>query len=251
MKFNNRNITLGQDVQIGRDVRIGDNTVIYDNVIIGDNCIIANDCIIGEPINDYYKNPAYLQPPTIIGSDALIRSHSILYAGSVFGDNFVTGHRVTIRENSHFGRNCQVGTLSDIQGNVKFGDFCKLHSNVHICEFSNIGNYVFIYPYTVFTNDARPPSNDYKGPTIGDYSIITVHCIILPGVNIGENCLVGANSLVNKDLPDFSFAIGSPAKIVRDVRELGGGGQYPWMTNFERGMPWQGVGFDTWDANKR
>ena len=246
MKFNNRNVHIGHNVKIGLNVRIGDNTTIYDNVIIGDNSTISNDCIIGEPTNDYYANLAYLQPVTIIGAGALIRSHTIMYAGSTFGDNFVTGHRVTIRENSVFGRNCQAGTLTDIQGNVTFGDFCKMHSNVHIGEYSTIGNYVFIYPYTVFTNDARPPSNIYKGPTIGDYSVITVHCVILPGVEIGQNCLVGANSVVNKNLPDYSFATGTPAKVLRDVRELGGGGQYPWMHNFERGMPWNGIGFEKW-----
>jgi acetyltransferase-like isoleucine patch superfamily enzyme len=247
MKFTGHGVRLGENVRLGKNVLIGDNTVVYDNVIIGDNAIICNDCVIGEPGRDYYRNDGnYVQPETVIGAGALIRSHTILYAGSEFGENFTTGHRVTIRENSRFGRDCQAGTLTDIQGNVTFGDYCKMHSNVHICEFSTIGNHVFIYPFTVFTNDARPPSNHYKGPTIGDYSIITVHCIILPAVEIGTHCLVGANSVVNKNLPDFSFAVGSPAKIMRDVRELGGGGQYPWMHNFERGMPWQGIGFDTW-----
>ncbi|WP_083322486.1 acyltransferase [Hymenobacter lapidarius] len=247
MKFANRNVQLGENVRLGKNVSIGDNTTIYDNVIIEDNAIICNNCVIGEPGRAYYyQDGSYIQPETVIGAGALIRSHNIIYAGSTFGENFTTGHRVTVRENSHFGRDCQAGTLTDIQGNVVFGDYCKMHSNVHICEFSTIGDYVFIYPYTVFTNDARPPSNSYKGPTIGDYSIITVHCIVLPEVQIGKNCLVGANSVVNKDMPDFSFAVGSPAKIVRDVRELGGGGQYPWMYNFERGMPWQGIGFEEW-----
>ncbi|MBD2766421.1 N-acetyltransferase [Hymenobacter sp. BT664] len=251
MKFNNRNVHLGMNVRLGNNVRIGDNTTIYDNVAIGDNTIIANDCVIGEPSWEYYRHGEnYTQPETVIGASALIRSHTILYAGSSFGENFTTGHRVTIRENCRFGRDCQVGTLTNIQGDVTFGDYCKMHSNVLIAEFSTIGNHVFIYPFTVFTNDTHPPSNHYKGPTIGDYSVITVHCIILPAVKIGTHCLVGANSVVNKDLPDFSFAVGSPAKIMRDVRELGGGGLYPWVYNFERGMPWQGIGFDVWSQQQ-
>ncbi|MCA8833421.1 N-acetyltransferase [Hymenobacter pini] len=248
MKFNGKNISIGSNVSIGDNVKIGDNCTIYDNVVIGDGCIIANDCIIGEPANAYYRDANYIQKPTIIGANSLLRSHTILYAGSSFGENFVTGHRVTIREESVFGRDCQVGTLSDIQGHVQFGDYCKLHSNVHICEHATIGNHVFIYPYTVFTNDAKPPSNSLKGPTVGDYSIITVHCVLLPGVTIGSNCLVGANSVVGKDLPDFSFAAGTPAKILKDVRELGG--HYPWMYSFDRNMPWQGIGFDQWNNSQ-
>lgn len=245
MKFKGRNIEIGLNVKLGRNVRIGDNTVIYDNVTIENDAIIANDCVIGEPSSSYYYTIDYKQPETVIGPGALIRSHSILYAGSTFGPNFVTGHRVTIRENSVFGKNCQAGTLTDIQGNAIFGDYCKMHSNVHIGENTKIGNYVFIFPFTVFTNDARPPSNYIKGATVGDYSVITVHCVILPGINIGSNCLIGANSVVNKDVDNYSFAIGSPAKVIRDVRQLGDG-LYPWMHNFERGMPWQDIGFEVW-----
>ena len=244
MKFNNKNIEIGENVKIGKNVRIGDNTVIYDNVILDDNVIISNNCVIGEPANSYYYDVYYKNKETYVGKGSLIRSHAIIYAGSSFGDNFNTGHRVVIRENSKFGINCQVGTLGDVQGNVIVGDYCKMHSSVFICDFSTIGNYVFIYANTALTNDAKPPSNSLLGPTIKDYSVIAVHCVILPGITIGENCLVGANSLVSKNLPDFSFAAGTPAKIIRDVRE--GEGKYPWMYNFERGMPWQGIGFEEW-----
>lgn len=248
MKFNGKNISIGENVRLGKNVKIGDNTTIYDNVIIDDDVTICNDSIIGEPAANYYEDKGYTQPETIINNGSLIRSHNILYAGSTFGPNFITGHRVTIRENSVFGRNCQAETLTDIQGNVVFGDYCKMHSNVHVGEGTRIGNFVFIYPYTVFTNDARPPSNNIKGATVGDYSVITVHCVILPGVNIGNNCLIGANSVVNKNIVDFSFAVGSPAKVIRDIRELGTD-LYPWMLNFERGMPWAGMGYENWIAN--
>ena len=87
MKFNNRNITIGENVTIGKNVKIGDDTIIYDNVIIGDNTIICNNCILGEPLNNYYYSEEYENPPLVIGSNSLIRSHCIFYAGSEFGDN--------------------------------------------------------------------------------------------------------------------------------------------------------------------
>ena len=254
MKFNNRNIHLGSDVHIGENVRIGDNTTIYDNVIVGDNSIIANDCVIGEPQHAYYSQEDYTNPETVIGADSFIRSHAIIYAGCTFGKGLNTGHRITVREGAVFGTNCLISTLVDIQGNATFGNYCRLYSNVHICEFSKLGNHVFVYPYTIFTNDSRPPSNNYVGPTVGDYTIIAVHSVLLPGVNIGSNCLIGANSVVSRDVPGFSFAVGSPAKITRDIREIGSkekeGSQYPWMYNFERGMPWQGIGFDAWSKQQ-
>ncbi len=114
MKFNNKNITISSKSEIGKNVKIGDNSIIYDNVIIEDNAVICNNCIIGEPDANYYKSEDYENQQTTIGEGSLIRSHTILYAGSSFGENFSTGHRVTIREETVFGKNCRVGTLCDI-----------------------------------------------------------------------------------------------------------------------------------------
>lgn len=253
MKFNNRNIYISPKAVIGNNVKIGDNTTIYDNVIIKDNSIISNDCVIGEPGNDCYFKDDYENPATVIESGALIRSHCILYAGSVFGENFSTGHRVTIREKTSFGKNCRVGTLSDIQGYVTFGDYCWLHSNVHIGQQSTIGNFVFIYPYVVFTNDPHPPSNICNGPTIGDFSQVAVGTVVLPGTKIGRHCLIGAQSLIGKDVEDYQLAAGNPAKVLKDVREMKsketGSSHYPWPYNFDRGMPWEGIGFEQWKIN--
>lgn len=255
LKFNNRNVNLGKNVNIGKNVKIGDNTTIYDNVTIDDNSIICNDCVIGEPGNKYYFDENYKNPPTLIGKNSLIRSHCIIYAGSAFGEYLSTGHRATIREGMKVGDHCMISTLVDIQGNSVFGNYVRIYSNVHICEYSKIGNFVFIYPFSIFTNDPRPPSNTYKGPTIGNYSIIAVHCSILPGVEIGENCLIGANSVVNRNVESFSFSVGSPARHVSDIRKImsneNGGSQYPWMNNFERCMPWAGTSFEEWEKNNK
>jgi len=99
------------------------------------------------------------------------------------------------------------------------------------------------------TNDPFPPSYEIKGGRIGDYTQVCVHAVILPGVHVGENCLIGANSVVNKRVPDFSLAMGDPIKIVKDLRKyvvMGKGKPYPWMTRFDRGMPWQSIGFEAW-----
>ena len=253
MKFNNINVYISPKAIIGANVKIGDTTVIYDNVVIGDNSIICNDCIIGEPLNDYYFGENYENPQTIIGENALIRSHTIIYSDSIFGHNFSTGHRVTIREKSKFGDNCRLGTVTDIQGYVEFGDNCWLHSNVHIGQQSKIGNYVFIYPYVVLTNDPTPPSDICVGATIGDFSQIAVGTVLLPGAEIGKHCLVGAQSLVGGKYEDYSLVIGNPAKRIKDVRDLKskntGESHYPWPYNFSRNMPWEKEGFEHWKKN--
>jgi acetyltransferase-like isoleucine patch superfamily enzyme len=246
MIFNNLNIRVSPKASIGRNVRIGDNTVIYDNVVVEDDVTISHNCVVGEPLNDYYTNPEYKNPQTVIGEGSLIRSHSIIYAGN----KLQTGHRITLRENNIIGDHTVIGLLSDIQGNARIGDYCRLYSNVVVSSDVVIGNFVFLYPYVVLTNDPYPPSNDLKGGTIGDYSIIGVHSTVLSGVSIGSNCLIGAGSLVTTSIPDYSLAMGNPAKVEMDIRKyvvvLNKGKMYPWMTRFSRGMPWDGVGFEEW-----
>ena len=254
-KFLGMNVSISPSAKIGRNVRIGNNTVIYDNVEIGDNTIICNDCVLGEPLNSYYENSEkYENPPLKIGANSLIRSHTIIYAGSKLGDFLQTGHRVTMRENIVMGNHCSVGTLSDLQGYAEFGDYVRMHSNVHIGQGSKIGNFCWIYPYTVFTNDPTPPSDICVGPIVDDFSIIATHCLLLPGVEIGKHCLVGACSMVSKNVDDYKVAVGIPAKIVKDIRDVKdretGKSHYPWPNRFDRGMPWKNMGYQEWLDNE-
>ena len=82
---------------------------------------------------------------------------------------------------------------------------------------------------------------------------IAVHSVILPNVKIGENCLVGANSTVGKNFGNEQVILGAPAKAICKVQEIKskintGQSHYPWMYNFERGMPWENIGFDEWKS---
>ena len=235
----------------GIGVHISPFAKIGKNVKIGDNTIICNDCVMGEPLNAYYfGDDSYENPETIIGTDSLIRSHTIIYAGNKMGDHFQTGHCVTVRENTEFGSDCSLGTLYDIQAHSVFGDYCCLHSNVHIGMHSKLGNYVFVYPYVVFTKDPTPPSDICVGLTLGDFTQISTGSVLLSGVKIGKHCLVGACSSVTKDVPDYQLVVGVPAKVLKDVRDIKdretGEAHYPWPLRFERNMPWAGMGFEKW-----
>ncbi len=243
MKFNNKNISIGTNVKIGKNVRIGDNSIIYDNVILEDNTTICNDCIIGEPLNDYYSNTSYSNPKTVIGANSLVRSHSIIYAGSTFGEYLQTGHRVTIRENTCAGHHCMFGSYTDIQGECIIGNYNRFHSYVNIGQKSELKDYIFIYPYVVLTNDPTPPSNHLIGVKIDSYSQIASGAILLPESQIGKHCLVAANSTVSGVFDDDSFISGSPAKRVGQLSKMpffnkDGHRHYPWPKNFDRGMPW-------------
>ncbi len=220
--------------KIGSEVKIGPFSVIHGNTIIGDRTVIGAYCEIG------VSSPKELGP-LIIEKESLIRSHSVFYTGSAFGERLTTGHRVTVRECTRAGKNLQIGTLSDIQGHCTIGDFVRLHSNVHIGQSATIGNFVWIFPYVVLTNDPHPPSDTKLGVTIKDFVAIATMSVILPGITVNEGVLIGAHSLINKDVPSNMVAMGSPAKHVCETSKIqlkdGRGPAYPWRQHFRRGYP--------------
>lgn len=222
--------------KLGRDVSVGPYTIIHDDVELGDGCVIDGFCELG------YPTPLAQGKLLQIGANAKIRSHSIFYAGSRFGAGLVTGHRVTVRENTVAGLNFQLGTLSDIQGDCVIGDYVRFHSNVHIGKMSVIGNFVWIFPYVVLTNDPHPPSDVLLGCQIGDYAAIATMSVVLPGVKVGRGALVAAHSMVGKDVAPDTVAGGSPSKYLCDTAKIqlkDGSGRpaYPWTSHFRRGYP--------------
>ena len=179
--------------------------------------------------------------PLIISDNSLIRSHSVFYESSFFGHELVTGHRVTVREKTQAGIAFQIGTLSDIQGHCIIGNYVKTHSNVHIGQGSDIGDFVWLFPYVVLTNDPHPPSEVLQGVILENYSVISTMSTIMPGVIVKEGTFVGAHSNVTKNTEAESLVLGSPAKKVGDNTLLIHKGNkesaYPWRKHFHRGYP--------------
>lgn len=222
--------------KIADDVRVGPFSIIHENVVIPSGCEIGAYCEIG------IKTALGDGSPLVFGENATIRSHSIFYESSSFGAGLITGHRVTVRENTRAGKNLQIGTLGDIQGDCVIGDFVRFHSNVHIGKMSVIENFVWIFPYVVLTNDPHPPSNVLKGVTVGSYAVIATMSVILPGVKIGSGALIAAHSSLKSDAEPNMLYMGSPAEKVcstTKIRLQDGTRRpaYPWTAHFFRGYP--------------
>lgn len=252
-------VTIGKNVVIEDHVFIDIGCIIRDNVRIGKGSRVGARCILGEYLADFYRDLHDSGHPLSIGENALIRSETIIYGDTVIGDSFQTGHRVTIREKAQIGSHVRIGTLSDIQGYCTIGNYVNLHSNVHISQASVLHDYVWIFPYVVLTNDPQPPSMQMQGVEIDSFAVVATKSIVLPGIHIGEDALIGAASVVTKDVPKETVAFGSPAKLhgsVCDIKDKKTGESvYPWRYHFERGMPWEGIGYEKWsggnDSNVR
>jgi len=193
---------------------------IFPGVTLGDGSVVEDYCIVGSPPRG--KKVGELE--TIIGRRAVIRSHTVIYAGNRIGDNFQTGNKVNIRESNEIGNNVSIGTQSVIEHHVRIGNGVRMHSQVFVPEFTVIEDYAWLGPNVVITNAKYPLSPGVKetlaGPLIKKGAKIGANATILPGVVIGVNSLVGAGSVVTKDVPDDAVVAGNPAKLIKMISAL-------------------------------
>jgi len=106
----------------------------------------------------------------------------------------------------------KIGSFVEIGPNVKIGKDCKIQSFVFIPEGIFIGSHVFVGPHTVFCNTKYPmKSEEYKYTIIEDRAIIGANCTILPGLRIGMNSIIGAGSVVTKNVIADQTVMGNPA----------------------------------------
>jgi acetyltransferase-like isoleucine patch superfamily enzyme len=160
---------------------------------------------------------------TRIGEGAVIRSHTVIYAGNVIGKHFQTGHGVLIRELNDIGDKVSVGSHAVIEHHVRLGDGVRIHTNAFIPEFSVLEPGVWVGPNVVFTN-ARYPNRpetkaNLRGPHVLQEARIGANATILPGVVIGCNALIGAGAVVVHDVPDAAIVVGNPARIIGHVTD--------------------------------
>ncbi|MFO7655283.1 MAG: acyltransferase [Candidatus Krumholzibacteriia bacterium] len=115
------------------------------------------------------------------------------------------------------GRDCMIGTFVEIQAGVKIGDRTRVQSHTFVCELVTIGSDVFVGHGVMFINDTMPPQADrsqWKQTVIEDGASIGSNVTLLP-VHIGRNAVVGAGSVVTKDVPDGAVVAGNPARVLR------------------------------------
>jgi UDP-2-acetamido-3-amino-2,3-dideoxy-glucuronate N-acetyltransferase len=125
---------------------------------------------------------------------------------------------VVILEGASIGKNCNICAHSFIENKVIVKDNVTIKSGVYIWDGTTIEDDVFIGPCVAFTNDKWPRSKQ-KGAllktTIKKGASIGANSTILPGVCIGEYALIGAGSVVTKDIPPYALAVGNPCKVIR------------------------------------
>jgi len=130
------------------------------------------------------------------------------------------------------GDNTKVGTFVEIQKGAKIGSKCKISSHTFICEGVTIEDNVFVGHNVTFINDLYPKATTENGElqTDDDWECIPTlvkkgasigsSATLLSGITVGERAIVGAGSVVTKDVPPDTIVAGNPAKIIRVIDDV-------------------------------
>ncbi len=219
-------VILGE-VEIGSGIWIGRNVTILGPVKIGSRCFVGDGVVIGFPckrnllgvLKDLRCEVDVDKRLVEIGDNVVLRSGCIVYEDVRIGRDVEFGHHVLVREGTEIGDGSKIGTNTVIDGFSKIGGRVSIQSNVYIPLNTVIEDHVFLGPNVVLTNDKYLMRTDYelRGPVIRRGASVGANSTVLPGVEIGVEAMVGAGSVVTKDVPSKTIVAGIPARKIGEV----------------------------------
>jgi len=155
-----------------------------------------------------------------------VHESSYVDEGAEIGEGTKIWHFCHIMPGAKIGKNCSLGQNVNVGSRAEIGDRVKIQNNVSVYDDVIIEDDVFCGPSCVFTNVVNPRAfverkNEYKKTIIKRGVSIGANATVLCGTTIGEYALIGAGSVVTKDVPAYALAYGNPAQVRGKVNEEG------------------------------
>ena len=212
----------------GRDCAIFENVKIFENVVLGNNVTIFPGAVIGRPPMSTGATLRVVDikklPPSKIGDNCIIGCNAVIYSGVEISNNTMICDNSCIREGVKVGSFSLIAMGVTINYNTIIGNHVRIMDNTHITGNSIIEDNVFIGPLVITENDnsmgrIKMEIEEMSGPIIRKFATIGGGANILPGIIIGENSIISANSLVNKNVEPKTLVAGNPAIEIRKLRK--------------------------------
>jgi acetyltransferase-like isoleucine patch superfamily enzyme len=207
-------------IVLGARVTIGAFAVIHGGTRVGDDAHIGHRVIIGEPEYGYAVRQVYqgAGDATTIGAGVILRAGAILYAGVKIGEDTTIGHNTLLRTNVVVGRNSQLAANLSVERGSHIGNGVRCSPGTHLTADTVIADRVFLGAGVRTINDKqliwRDPDNELAlSPPRFEYGCrVGSGAAILAGVTVGAQALVGAGSVVTRDVPAGAIVYGVPAR---------------------------------------
>ena len=213
-------------VTIGAGCRVGPFAVIHGGTSLADGARVEEHAVVGKPEHGYAVGKIYdgTGTGTVIGAGSVIRAGAIVYAGTAVGSETVIGHHTLLRSFVIVGDRTQLGHNLTVERDTRIGDEVRCSPGSHITSSCVLADHVFLGAGIRTVNDRfliwRDPERepDLRAPHFERGAKVGSGSTILAGVTVGEDALVGAGSVVTRDVPPHAVAYGVPARVREESR---------------------------------
>ena len=198
-----------------------DGAWIAEWVTFGPDCFVHPFSVIGKLPSQ--SSSLARRAPCIreltIGANTEIGPHATIYGGARIGDDCLIGDSASVREGAVIGNRVIVGAYACVSYNAKIGDDVRIQNGTLVADEWEIGDGCFVGVGVCTMSDRRRGVVDYQfegscPSIVGKRCLIGSGAVILPGLRIGDDAVIGAGALVTKDVPDGATVLGQPARIV-------------------------------------
>jgi acetyltransferase-like isoleucine patch superfamily enzyme len=198
---------------------------VYPGTVLGAGVRVLENAVVGKQPSLAASSTAPRDPlpPAKIGDGTVISTGAIVFAGATIGARCIVGDQSCVRERVTMADDCILGRGSLIENDTSVGAGTRIQAEAYVTAYSTLEEDVFIAPCVVTTNDnfmgrTEQRKELMRGPTVRRSARVGGGAVLCPGVEIGEEAFVGAGAVVTKDVPPRVVVVGSPARVLREVR---------------------------------
>ena len=198
--------------------------VVHPGTMLGDRVQVLEHAVVGKQPTLSPRSTAKRDelPPLELGAGTIVSTGAVVFAGTTVGERAIVGDQACVRERCTIGDDVVIGRGSLVENDTSVGALTKIQAHAYITAYSLLEDNVFIAPCVVTTNDnfmgrTEKRHDLVKGPTIRRGARIGGGCVLLPGIEIGEEAFVGAGAVVIRDVPARALVVGNPARQIREV----------------------------------